>query len=98
MLFSQSMTGTVVCTDSNRAGSNINTHLPIGSTVARYSGENVYQRLAGEETYAAKDYHAALKKAFIGIDDDLRASKSTFLLFRLSPNLTPSMTRPGLLP
>jgi protein phosphatase 2C family protein 2/3 len=49
-----------------------------GSAVAKFSGENVYQRLAAEESYTARDYELALKKAFLGTDEDLRANPAFF--------------------
>jgi len=48
-----------------------------GSTVAKFAGQNVHKRLVTEESYKQKDYAAALKKAFLGTDEDLLASKST---------------------
>lgn len=42
-----------------------------GSTVARFAGSNVHKRLVSEETYQGKDYEAALKRAFLGTDEDL---------------------------
>jgi len=47
-----------------------------GSTVAKFAGQNVHKRLVTEESYKQKDYAAALKKAFLGTDEDLLASKS----------------------
>ncbi|KAF8582140.1 PP2C-domain-containing protein [Ramaria rubella] len=49
-----------------------------GATVAQFSGKNVHKRLASEETYHKKQYEAALKKAFLGTDDDIRADPSFF--------------------
>jgi serine/threonine protein phosphatase PrpC len=46
----------------------------LGSTVAKYAGQNVHKRLVLEETYKEKDYEVAMKKAFMGIDEDLQAS------------------------
>lgn len=34
----------------------------------------MHKRLAMEESYKEKDYETALKKAFLGIDEDLQAS------------------------
>lgn len=42
-----------------------------GSTVAKFAGSNVHKRLLSEETYQGKDYEAALKRAFLGTDEDL---------------------------
>ncbi|KAG8714274.1 Protein phosphatase 2C 2, partial [Ceratobasidium sp. 394] len=43
-----------------------------GSTVAKYAGKHVHERLKSDAEYQ-KDYKAALKRAFLGTDDDLRA-------------------------
>ncbi|KAG8830333.1 Protein phosphatase 2C 2 [Serendipita sp. 400] len=48
---------------------------PPGSTVAKYAGDHVAQRLASEPSYAEGDYKAALKRAFLGTDEDLRAGQ-----------------------
>ncbi|KAF9533253.1 phosphatase 2C-like domain-containing protein [Crepidotus variabilis] len=45
-----------------------------GSTVARYAGQNVHKRLLSEETYKEGNWEAALKKAFLGTDEDLLAN------------------------
>ncbi|KAF8957289.1 phosphatase 2C-like domain-containing protein [Flammula alnicola] len=45
-----------------------------GSTVARFAGHNVHKRLVAEETYKAGEYETALKKAFLGTDEDLLAN------------------------
>lgn len=47
----------------------------LGSTVARFAGMNVHKRLVAEESYQQGDYEIALKKAFLGTDEDLLASK-----------------------
>jgi len=47
--------------------------LDAGATVARFSGDNVHKRLSTEETYQEKQFNAALKKAFLGTDEDMRA-------------------------
>ncbi|KAG8886210.1 Protein phosphatase 2C 2 [Tulasnella sp. 331] len=49
-----------------------------GATAAKFAGVNVHKRLASEETYAKKDYKAALKQAFLGTDEDLRADSNFF--------------------
>jgi protein phosphatase 2C family protein 2/3 len=41
--------------------------------VARFAGEHVHKRLVSEEAYRRKYYFKALKKAFLGTDEDLRA-------------------------
>jgi Protein phosphatase 2C len=45
-----------------------------GSTVAEFSGQTVHTRLAGLAEYKEGNYEAALKRAFLGTDEDLRAS------------------------
>lgn len=47
-----------------------------GGTVAKFAGNHVHKRLVTEETYREKDYEAALKRAFLGTDEDLLAGKS----------------------
>jgi len=44
-----------------------------GGTVAKFAGQNVHRRLVTEETYHEKEYEAAMKRAFLGTDEDLRA-------------------------
>ncbi|KAF9013520.1 phosphatase 2C-like domain-containing protein [Cyathus striatus] len=45
-----------------------------GSTVAKFAGSNVHKRLIAEESYQEKQYDAALKRAFLGTDEDLLAN------------------------
>ncbi|KAK7048343.1 putative general substrate transporter [Favolaschia claudopus] len=45
-----------------------------GSTVARFAGQNVHQRLVKEEAYKESRYDEALKRAFLGTDEDLLAN------------------------
>ncbi|KAF4577146.1 Protein phosphatase 2C 2 [Pleurotus pulmonarius] len=45
-----------------------------GSTVARFAGQNVHKRLLSEETYQQRQYETALKKAFLGTDEDILAN------------------------
>ena len=42
-----------------------------GSTVAKFAGKNVHKRLVTDEAYREKRYDEALKKAFLGTDEDL---------------------------
>jgi len=44
-----------------------------GSSIAKYAGHHVAERLASDPAYREGDYRAALKKAFLGTDEDLRA-------------------------
>ncbi|KAG6890815.1 hypothetical protein C0995_003248 [Termitomyces sp. Mi166 len=45
-----------------------------GSTVAKYAGANVHKRLVEEETYKQGQYELAMKRAFLGTDEDLLAN------------------------
>lgn len=47
-----------------------------GSTVAKFAGNNVHKRLLAEEAYREKRYEEAMKKAFLGTDEDLLAGTS----------------------
>ncbi|KAF7978516.1 hypothetical protein HWV62_45685 [Athelia sp. TMB] len=42
-----------------------------GGTVAKFAGQNVHKRLVSEEAYKNKQYKEALKRAFLGTDEDL---------------------------
>ncbi|KIJ62566.1 hypothetical protein HYDPIDRAFT_135638 [Hydnomerulius pinastri MD-312] len=44
-----------------------------GGTVAKFAGKNVHKRLLVEEAYREKRYDEALKRAFLGTDEDLLA-------------------------
>ncbi|KAH0832062.1 PP2C-domain-containing protein [Lanmaoa asiatica] len=44
-----------------------------GSTVAKFAGKNVHRRLLAEEAYREKRYDEAMRKAFLGTDEDLLA-------------------------
>jgi hypothetical protein len=46
-----------------------------GSSIAKYAGKHVAERLASESAYNEGDYATALKRAFLGTDDDLRAGE-----------------------
>lgn len=50
-----------------------------GSTVAKFTGETLHGRLAASEEYKSGMYEAALKRAFLATDEDLRASESSNL-------------------
>ncbi|KAJ1303186.1 hypothetical protein OPQ81_011385 [Rhizoctonia solani] len=49
-----------------------------GSTIAKYAGSHVHERLKADAGYQRKDYKSALKRAFLGTDDDLRADPAFF--------------------
>ena len=60
---------------------------PTGSSVAKFAGLNVHKRLVTEEDYKNNDYEVALKKAFLGTDEDILASQFIFRhLFVILPN------------
>lgn len=45
-----------------------------GGTVAKFAGQHVHKRLVTEESYHEKQYETALKRAFLGTDEDILAS------------------------
>ncbi|KAG5352926.1 hypothetical protein C0989_012163 [Termitomyces sp. Mn162] len=45
-----------------------------GSTVAKYAGANVHKRLVEEDSYKQGQYDLAMKRAFLGTDEDLLAN------------------------
>ena len=45
----------------------------IGGTVAKFSGNNVHKRLVTEDSYKEQQWADALKRAFLGTDEDIRA-------------------------
>lgn len=45
-----------------------------GGTVAKFAGQNVHKRLVREEAYKQHEYEAAMKRAFLGTDEDLLAN------------------------
>ena len=45
----------------------------LGGSVAKFAGKNVHKRLVTEEAYREKRYEEALKRAFLGTDEDLLA-------------------------
>ncbi|KAI0044395.1 PP2C-domain-containing protein [Auriscalpium vulgare] len=47
-----------------------------GASTARFAGENVHKRLVKEEAYRAENYEQALKRAFLGTDEDILANPS----------------------
>lgn len=51
------------------------TDLTLGGSVAKFAGENVHKRLVTEEAYHEKRYEEALKRAFLGTDEDLLAGE-----------------------
>ena len=51
---------------------------PIGPGMAKFASINVHKRLVTEETYKNDDYEAALKKAFLGTDEDFLSGRFMF--------------------
>ncbi|GLB38422.1 putative serine/threonine phosphatases, family 2C, catalytic domain [Lyophyllum shimeji] len=45
-----------------------------GGTVAKFAGQHLHKRLAEEEAYKQRQYDVALKRAFLGTDEDLLAN------------------------
>lgn len=62
--------------------------------MAKFAGLNVHKRLVTEEAYKNDDYEVALKKAFLGTDEDLLASQFIFCHFSLLSFPTGSIRRP----
>jgi len=44
-----------------------------GGSVARFAGQNVHRRLVQEESYRQEDYEEAMRRAFLGTDEDMLA-------------------------
>lgn len=44
--------------------------------MARFAGQHVARRLVSEQAYRELEYEQALKKAFLGTDEDLRAGNA----------------------
>ena len=56
-----------------------------GSNVSKFAGLNVHKRLVKEEAYKNEEYEEALKKAFLGTDQDFLASQFIYFVIIL-PN------------
>ena len=54
--------------------------------MAKFAGLNVHKRLVTEETYKNDDYEVALKKAFLGTDEDLLAGQFIFRHLYIRPD------------
>lgn len=52
------------------------TRKPEDGSVATFAGSHVHKRLITEEAYRAKQYDDALKRAFLGTDEDWLAGQS----------------------
>lgn len=46
---------------------------PTGGSVARFAGQNVHKRLVKEDSYQRQDYEEAMRRSFLGTDEDLLA-------------------------
>jgi protein phosphatase 2C family protein 2/3 len=46
-----------------------------GNAIAKFASNNVHKRLLTEEAYREKRYEEALKRAFLGTDEDFLAGK-----------------------
>ena len=44
-----------------------------GGSVARFAGTNVHRRLLNEESYQQQNYEEAMRRAFLGTDEDMLA-------------------------
>ena len=55
-------------------------HVCSGSTVAKFTGATLHNRLSKLPAYAAGDYETAMRRAFLATDEDLRASESFDLI------------------
>jgi protein phosphatase 2C family protein 2/3 len=47
-----------------------------GDSVAKFAGQNVHKRLVKEEAYHKRQYEAALRRTFLGTDEDVQKGKS----------------------
>lgn len=49
-----------------------------GANIARFAGDNVHKRLVNEEAYRKQQWEDALRRAFLGTDEDIRADTRFF--------------------
>lgn len=61
--------------------------------MAKYAGQNVHKRLLKEEAYEQKDYQEALKRAFLGTDEDLLAGTQVTMMLQYVHNSQPFVVR-----
>lgn len=47
-----------------------------GGAVARFAGQNVHKRLIKEEAYKTGDWSEAMRRSFLGTDEDMLAGTS----------------------
>jgi protein phosphatase PTC2/3 len=45
-----------------------------GSSVARFAGQNVHRRLVQEDSYQKQKYEEAMRRAFLGMDEEMLTS------------------------
>lgn len=64
---------------------------PAGSTVAKFAGDTVHHRLAANEAFKKRDWEAAMKRAYLETDEDLRASASSVPLPLSYSSSSPSL-------
>lgn len=57
--------------------------------VAKFAGQNVHKRLVDEETYKESRYEDALKRAFLGTDEEMLASASPHITCTISYSSRP---------
>jgi protein phosphatase 2C family protein 2/3 len=46
-------------------------NLSAGGSVARFAGQNVHRRLVKEDSYQRQNYEEAMRRAFLGTDEDM---------------------------
>jgi protein phosphatase 2C family protein 2/3 len=44
-----------------------------GGSVARFAGQNVHRRLLQDDSYQQQNYEEAMRRAFLGTDEDMLA-------------------------
>lgn len=47
--------------------------LSAGGSVARFAGQHVHRRLVNEDSYQRQDYEEAMRRSFLGTDEDMLA-------------------------
>ncbi|KAI9512404.1 phosphatase 2C-like domain-containing protein [Russula earlei] len=47
-----------------------------GGSVARFAGQNVHRRLIQEDSYQQQNYEEAMRRAFLGTDEDMLADRA----------------------
>ncbi|KAI0252000.1 phosphatase 2C-like domain-containing protein [Lactifluus subvellereus] len=62
--------------DESEEDANSNTFFAVydghgGSSVARFAGQNVHRRLVQEDSYRQQNYEEAMRRAFLGMDEEM---------------------------